>query len=95
MLWILAENYQFFSTVSNVDLENLNLSITTNIRDILTPLIQQVREIRDFLNLHAGPKTKPNDDLSDIICHKDLFKENAFLRGEVEDLSLLNHFNQR
>ena len=58
MLWILAENYQFFSTVSNVDLENLNLSITTNITDILTPLIQQVREVRDFLNPHAGPKTK-------------------------------------
>ena len=29
-----------FSAVSNVDLENLNLSITTNIKDLLAPLIQ-------------------------------------------------------
>ena len=34
----LGEELTFFSAVSNVDLENLNLSITTNIRNLLTPL---------------------------------------------------------
>ena len=44
-----SEESPIFSTVSNVDLENLNLSITTNIiKDLLTLLIQQVREIRDL-----------------------------------------------
>ena len=41
MLLTLAKNYQFFSAV---DLESLNLSITTDIKDLLTLVIQQVRE---------------------------------------------------
>ena len=33
----LGEDLPFFSAVSNVDLENLNLSIATNIKDLLAP----------------------------------------------------------
>ena len=43
----LGKDLPIFSAVSNVDLENLNLSITTNIKDLLPPLIQQIREIRN------------------------------------------------
>ena len=44
-----SEESPIFSTVSNVNLENLNLSITTNIiKDLLTLLVQHVREIRDL-----------------------------------------------
>ena len=35
-----GKDLTIFSAVSNVDLENLNLSITTNIKDLLAPLIQ-------------------------------------------------------
>ena len=59
-----------------------------------------------FLNLRTkcmGPKTNFNNDLSDIICDKDLVVENeilklkleeadqeyTFLRNEVEDLTVL------
>ena len=34
----LGEDLSIFSAVSNVDLENLNLSITVNINDLLAPL---------------------------------------------------------
>ena len=40
MLSTLAKILPVFGVVPNVDLENLNLSITTIIRDLLTPLIQ-------------------------------------------------------
>ena len=59
-----------FSAVSNVDLENLNISITAYVKDLLVPLIQQNREIRDFLNLRSkcmDPKRNFNNDLTDII----------------------------
>ena len=96
----------YFSAVSNVDQENLNLLITTNIKDLLAPLIQQIRELRDFLNLHTkcmDRKPNFNNDLSDIVCDKDLVveneilkvkleeanKENTLLRGEVEDWTVL------
>ena len=102
----LGEDLPIFSAVSNVDLENLNLSITTNIKDLLAPLIQQIREIRDFPNLRTkctDPRPNFNNDLSDIICDKDLVveneilkvkleeanKENTLLRGEVKDLTVL------
>ena len=39
----LSEDLPIFSAVSIVDLQNLNLSITTNIKDLLAPLIQQIR----------------------------------------------------
>ena len=95
-----------FSAVSDVDLENLNLSIAANIKDLLATLIQQIREIRDFVNLRTKCKDpKPNfyNDLSDIICNKDLVveneilkikleeadKKNTFLRDEVKDLTIL------
>ena len=57
-----GEDLTIFFAISNVDLENLNLSITTNIEDLLVPLIQQITEIKDFLNLRTkmhGLKTKP------------------------------------
>ena len=61
----LGEDLPIFSAVSNVDLENLSLSITTNIKDLLAPLIQQIRVIRDFLNLRIkcmDPRPNlPND----------------------------------
>ena len=102
----LDEDVPIFSAVSNVDLENLNISITANIKDLSAPLIQQIREIRDFLNLCTNfmdPKPNFNNDLTDIICDKDLVveneilkvkleeadKENTFLRGEVKDLTVL------
>ena len=49
----LGEDLPIFSAVSNVDLENVNLSITANIKDLLAPLTQQIRELRDFLNLQT------------------------------------------
>ena len=102
----LDEDVPIFSAVSNVDLENLNISITANIKDLSAPLIQQIREIRNFLNLCTNcmdPKPNFNNDLTDIICDKDLVveseilkvkleeadKENTFLRGEVKDLTVL------
>ena len=101
-----GEDLPIFSAVSNVDLENLNLSITANIKDLLAPLTQQIRELRDFLNLHTkcmDRKLNFDNNLSDIICDKDLVpeneilkvkleeanKENIFLRGEVKDLTVL------
>ena len=57
-----GEDLPIFSAVSNVGLENLNISVTANIKDLLAPLLQQIREISDFLNLHTkcmDPKTKP------------------------------------
>ena len=71
--------YHFFSAVSNVDLENLNLSITVNIKDLLAPLTQQIRELRDFLNLHTkcmDQKPNFNNDFFVIIRDKDLLVEN-------------------
>ena len=102
----LGKDLPIFSAVSNVDLENLNLSITANIKDLLAPLTQQIRELRDFLNLHTkcmDRKLNFDNNLSDIICDKDLVveneilkvkleeadKENTFLRGEVKDLTVL------
>ena len=74
-----GEDLPFFSAVSNVDLENLNLSITVNIKDLLAPLNQQIRELRDFLNLHTkcmDQKPNFNNDFFDITCDKDLLVEN-------------------
>ena len=75
----LGEDLPIFSAVSNVDLENLNLSITVNIKDLLAPLTQQIRELRDFLNLHTkcmDQKPNFNNDFFVIICDKDLLVEN-------------------
>ena len=41
----LGEYLPVFFAVSNVDLDNLNLSITANIKDLLAPLTQQIREL--------------------------------------------------
>ena len=75
-----------FSAVSNVDLENLNLSITTNIKDLLATLIQQIREIRDFLDLRPkcmNPRPNLNNDFSDIICDNDLVLENEISKVKL------------
>ena len=86
----------------------INLSITANIKDLLAPLTQQIRELKDFLNLHTkcmDQKPNFNNDLSNIICDKDLVaeneilkvnfeeadKENTFLWGEVKDMTVLLH----
>ena len=69
----LGEDLPIFSAVSNVDLENLNLSITANIKDLLAPLTQQIRELRDFLNLHSkcmDQKLNFDNNLSDITVTK-------------------------
>ena len=78
-----------------MDLENLNLSITTNIKDLLAPLIQQITEIRDFLNLRTkciDPKANFNNDPSDIICDKDLVVENKILKVKLEEADKENTF---
>ena len=49
----LGEDLHMFFAVSNVHPKNLNLSITANIKDLLAPLTQQIRELRDFLNLQT------------------------------------------
>ena len=98
MLLTLAKNYQFFSAV---DLESLNLSITTDIKDLLTLVIQQVRE--PYTPNICTQKQTLIVNLSNIICDKDLVlenqilkvkleesgKENTFPRGEVKDLTVL------
>ena len=67
----LGKDLPIFSAISNVDLENLNLSITANIKDLLAPLTQHIRELREFLNLLTkcmDRKPNFNNDVSDIIC---------------------------
>ena len=62
-----------FSAVSNVDIENVNFSITANIKDHLARLTLQIREVRDFLNLHfkcMGRKLNFDNNLSDITVTK-------------------------
>ena len=44
----LGKDLPTFCAVSNVDLENFNLTTTTNIKDLLEPFIQQIREIRIY-----------------------------------------------
>ena len=54
-----SENLPIFPAGSNVMEENINLSITMNIKDLLARLIQQIRAIRDFPNIrtkYIGPK---------------------------------------
>ena len=92
-----------FSAVSKVDLENLNLSKTVNIKDLLVPVTQQIRDLRDFLNLHTKcMDQKLNFDINlsksdkDLVVENEILKvkleadkENTFLRGEVKDLTVL------
>ena len=68
-----SEDLPIFFAVSNVDLENLSLSITTNMKDLLVPLIQQIREIRGFLNLRTKC-TDQRPNLNNVIQSKYLFK---------------------
>ena len=78
-----------------MDLENLNLSRTTNIKDLLAPLFQQIREIRDFLDLRTkciDPRPNLNNDLSDTICDKDLVVENEILKVKLEEADKENTF---
>ena len=91
----LGEDLPIFSAVSNVDLENLNLSITANIKDLLAPLTQQIRELRDFLNFHTkcmNRKLNFDNNLSDIISDKDLVVENEILKVKLEEADKENTF---
>ena len=47
----LAEDLPIFLQLLNVDMDSLNLSITTIVKDLSKPLIQEIRETRDFLNI--------------------------------------------
>ena len=83
-----GEYLPVFFAVSNVDLDNLNLSITANIKDLLAPLTQQIKELRDFLNFHTkcmNRKLNFDNNLSDIISDKDLVVENKFLKVKLEE----------
>ena len=86
-LFDLGGELPIFSAISSVDVQNLNLSITRNIRDLLISLIQQ-SGVRDFLNLHTkcmDPKQNLND-LSDIVCDKYLAAENEILKVKLEEV---------
>ena len=90
----LDEKLPLFSAVSNVDLKNLNQSTTRDIKNLLAPLIQQIREMRDLLNLHIkcmDPKPNLNNDLSDITCDKDLVVEDEILEVKLEVLIRKKH----
>ena len=52
----LGEDLPIFSSVSNVDLENLNLSINANIKDLSAN--QRVKRFSKSLHQIYGPKTK-------------------------------------
>ena len=84
-----------FSAVSKVDLENLNLSKTVNIKDLLVPVTQQIRDLRDFLNLHTkcmDQKLNFDINLSNIISDKDLVVENEILKVKLEEADKENTF---
>ena len=72
------------------------MSITANnCKDPLAPLTQQIREVRDFLNVYTkciDQKPNFNNDLSDIICDKDLLAENEILKVKLEEAVLENTF---
>ena len=62
--------------------------IHQQLQDLLAPVSQQIRELRDFLNLHTkcmNRKPKFNDDLSDTVCDKDLVVENETLKVKLEE----------
>ena len=64
-------------------------------KDLLESLIQQIREIRDFLHLHTkymDPKPNFNNDLSDIIYDKDLVVESEILKVKLEEADKENTF---
>ena len=90
-----SEDLPIFSAVSNVNLERLNLSITANIKDLLAPLTQQIRELRHCLNLHTkciDQKPNFNNDLSDIVYEEDLVVENEILKVKLEEADKENTF---
>ena len=91
----LGKDLPIFSAISNVDLENLNLSITANIKDLLAPLTQQIRELRDCPNLHTkciDQKPNFNNDLSGIVYEEDLVVENEILKEKLEEADKENTF---
>ena len=92
---IIGKKLPIFSAVPNMDVENPNLSIITNIKDLLTPPIQQIREIRGFLILRTNcmdSKPNLNNDLSDIICDKVSVVENKILKVKLEEANKENTF---
>ena len=79
------------------------MSKTVNIKDLLVPVTQPIRDLRDFLNLHTKcMDQKLNFDINlsksdkDLVVENEILKvkleadkENTFLRGEVKDLTVL------
>ena len=91
----LDKDLPIFSAVSDVDQENPNVSITTNIKGPLAPLIQQIIEIRDFLSFSTicmDSKPNFNNDLSDTVRDKDLVVENEILKVNLEEADKENTF---
>ena len=63
-------------------------TLIANIKDLLAPLTQQMRELRDFLNLPTkcmDRKLNFDNNLCDIICDKDLVVENEILKIKLEE----------
>ena len=90
-----GEDLPVFSAVSNFDPENLNLSITVNVKYLLAPPTLQLSELRDFLNLHTkcmDRKPNFNNDLSDIIRDKDLVVANEIIKLKLEEADKENTF---
>ena len=64
------------------------MSITANIKYLLAPITQQIRELRDFLKFHTKymhPKLNFDNNLSDIISDKALLVENEILKVKLEE----------
>ena len=64
------------------------MPINANLKDLLAPLTQQIRELRDFLNLHTkcmDRKLNFDNNLSDIISDKDLVVQNEILKVKLEE----------
>ena len=71
------------------------MPINANLKDLLAPLTQQIRELRDFLNLHTkcmDRKLNFDNNLSDIISDKDLVVENEILKVKLGETDKENTF---
>ena len=71
------------------------MSITANIKYLLAPITQQIRELRDFLKFrtkYMHPKLNFDNNLSDIIRDKALVVENEILKVKLEEADKENAF---
>ena len=72
-------------------------TLIANIKDFLAPLTQQIRELRDFVNLPTkcmDRKLNFDNNLCDIICDKDLVFENEILKLKLEAADKENTFRR-